>query len=114
MKFDLVKIMTRAWEIYRKNKHYHAESFAEALHRSWSEYKMYPEVHEILEKAVVESGIEETVKTWFEWTLDGRKVMHDEKSLFSVEIPYPAWGDGRTKVVHFFGYHQTDLAENVA
>ena len=114
MKYNLAKIMYRAWEIYKKNKHYRANSFAEALHRSWSEYKVSPTVDEMYHKAIVDSGITETVKTWFEWTLDGRKVKHDEHSLFSVEVPYPAWGDGRTKVIHFFGFSQTDLAENVA
>ena len=114
MTYNLKKIMTRAWEIFKKGKHYNAKDFAEALHRAWSEYKIAPYVSDMYQKAIVESGVEETVKTWFEWTLDGRKVKHDEHSLFAVEVPYPAWGDGRTKLVHFFGYSQTDLAENVA
>ena len=108
MKYDLTYIMTRAWDIFRKVKHYHAETFGEALHRAWGEYKAKDDVADIIADAIAESGITETLCTWFDFFRKGREVRHGEEHVLRVEIPYPAWGDGRTKKLDFFTEAQTD------
>lgn len=110
MKWNLKGIMTRAWGIYRKPKHYKANTFAEALHRAWEEAKVADEVEEIIETATAE--IPERVRTHYGWTTEGREVIHGSKNVLQVTIPYPAWGEGRTKVISFFTESQT--AEIVA
>ena len=112
MKWNLKEIMTRAWGIYRKPKYYKATTFGEALHRAWAEAKEQPEVESIIEKAKAESGITEEMHQHYGWTMLGREVIHGSENVLQVVIPYPAWGDGRTKVVSFFTKSQT--AEIVA
>jgi len=109
MKYDLKVIMTRAWDIFRKVKHYHADTFAEALHRAWGEFKVKDEVAERIATAKAESGITETLRTWAGFRDVGREVDHGEEHVLRVVIPYPAWGDGRTKVIDFFTESQTHV-----
>ena len=107
MKINLKAIMTRAWGIFRKPKHYHADTFAEALHRAWEEYKKSDEVAEIIANAIAESGITEVLRTWYGHKENGREVDHGEEHVLRVVVPYPAWGDGRTKILDFFTESQT-------
>ena len=113
MKYDLKAIMTKAWAIYRK-PHLKVESFGEALHRAWGVAKVADENRKAVEDAIKAHGITEEVHTWFVWTEQGRKVMHDEKAVFQVTLKTPERGDGKTFVASYFTYSQTDLAENVA
>ena len=112
MKYNLKEIMSKAWEIYRK-AHLKVEKFGEALHRAWMWAKKVAENAKKVAEKIAELGITERVRTWYAWTLEGRKVMHDEKALFQVELDTPERGDGKTYLTSFFGYSQTDLAENV-
>ena len=105
MKYNLKDIMTRAWGIFRKPKHYKAYTFAEALHRAWAEAKVAPEVEAIIAKA--KANLPETAHTHYGWTQHGREVIHESKTVMQVTIPYPAWGDGRTKVLSYFLESQT-------
>ena len=112
MKYDLKAIMIRAWGIFRKFKYYHAETFGEALHRAWEEVKHSDEVAEIVNNAIAESGITEVLRTWWGHKENGREVDHGEEHVLRVVIPYPAWGDGRTKIIDFFTESQThEIAE---
>lgn len=112
MKYNLRAIMKKAWELYRK-AHLKISHFGEALHRAWAWFKKLEENARKVADKILELGIKEEVKTWFAWTLEGRKVKHDEKALFQVELDTPERGDGKTFVTSYFGFSQTDLAENV-
>ena len=70
MKYNLRKIMLKAWKTFRKTK---GISFAEALHRAWLSAK----AEEINEKRIQQSkaaaGIAEEVNTWAGWKQKGFK-----------------------------------------
>ena len=68
--YDLRKIMSRAWEIYRSNE----ISFAEALHRSWVSAKARIENTARIATAQAAAGITEECKTWSEWRKAGYEV----------------------------------------
>lgn len=102
MKYNLSRIMTRAWELYRKLE----ISFSEALHRSWNSEKAKPENESRIKTAAAEAGITEPVNTWAGWKKEGYEVKHGEKSLFSVILIHASKGDGQTYKGSFFGLSQ--------
>ena len=53
MKYDLRKIMLRAWELYRKG----SLTFAECLHRSWLSAKAEPINAATVESAKAAAGV---------------------------------------------------------
>ena len=65
MRYDLKRIMTRAWAIFRKA----GITFAEALHRAWLSAKAEPVNAARIEAAKAEAGVTEEVKTWSECCL---------------------------------------------
>lgn len=111
--YDLSALMTYAWMIYR-NKANKCETFGEALKRAWKAFDVADGNRAKVEAKIAEMGISEPVKTWFAWTLEGRKVMHEQKAIFQVVLDTPEKGIGKTYVTSFFAYSQTDLIENVA
>lgn len=106
MKWNLKEIMTKAWEIYRK-PYLKCGTFAEALHRAWLVAKFAEENNATINDAIAKSGISERVRTWYGWTLEGREVVHESKCLFQVTIKDGTRGDGKTKVLSYFGESQT-------
>ena len=107
MKYNFRRIMTRAWEIHRKEK----VSFGEALHRSWLSEKAAPENARRIEEAKRNAGILEEVKTWFGWKQEGYEVMHGSKALFGVQLIYGSKGDGAVYKASFFGFSQVKAVE---
>lgn len=106
MKYDMSKIMKKAWELYRKAVKV-AITFGEALHRAWLIAKTADVNAEIIAKAKADAGITEEVKQWYGWKMTGREVIHESKCLFQCRIWDGAKGDGATKVASFFGISQT-------
>ena len=103
-KWDLSKIMLRAWKNFRK----YAISFAEALHRAWLSAKAETVNAERIESMKKLIGLEgQTVKTWLGWKAEGREVIHGEKAVFSVDLIYGSKGDGATYRASFFTMQQT-------
>ena len=103
-KWDLSKIMLRAWKNFRK----YAISFAEALHRAWLSAKAETVNAERIESMKKLIGLEgQTVKTWSGWKDEGREVIHGEKAVFSVDLIYGSKGDGATYRASFFTMQQT-------
>ena len=98
MKYDLRRIMTRAWRIYRKA----AVSFAEALHRAWLSAKAEPVNAARIEAAKAAAGITEAVNTWAGWQALGYEVMHGMKAVFQAVLIYGSKGDGATYTGSFF------------
>lgn len=103
MKYNLRKIMLKAWKNFRKTK---GISFAEALHRAWLSAK----AEEINEKRIQQSkaaaGIAEEVNTWAGWKQKGFEVMHGAKALFNCPLIWGSKGDGATYKASFFGASQ--------
>ena len=102
MRYDLQKIMTKAWEIFRKN----AVTFAEALHRAWLSAKAGPVNAERIARAKAAAGITEETATWKAWKDADYEVVHGSKALFSVSLIWGARGDGAHYTASFFGASQ--------
>ena len=108
MKYNLRKIMLKAWKTFRKTK---GISFAEALHRAWLSAK----AEEINEKRIQQSkaaaGIAEEVNTWAGWKAAGYMVEHGAKALFQAVLIHSSKGDGQTYRASFFGASQVQPLE---
>ena len=89
-RYDLRKIMLRAWALYRKNE----ITFSEALHRSWLSAKAEPENEARIEAAKAAAGIVEAVNTWAGWKALGYEVIHGSKALFGADLIHGSKGDG--------------------
>ena len=102
MKYDLRKIMVRAWQIFRK----YAVSFGEALRRSWAVTKAEPINAARVQMAAAAAGITAAVNTWSGWKSLGYEVAHGSKALFQVELIYASRGDGQVYKASFFSVDQ--------
>lgn len=101
-KYDLRKIMLRAWALYRKG----GLTFSEALHRSWLSAKAEPVNVARIEAAKAAAGIVEDVNTWAGWKALGYEVIHGSKALFGADLIYGSKGDGAIYKARFFGASQ--------
>lgn len=102
MRYNLSKIMLKAWELFRKLK----ISFSEALHRAWLSAKAAPINAERIAQAKAAAGITEETATWSGWKKAGYEVIHGSKALFGCELIYGSKGDGATYKARFFGASQ--------
>lgn len=103
MKYNLRKIMLRAWKIYRKEKEI---SFAESLHRAWLSAKAEEVNAKRIEDAKAGAGIQEETNTWSGWKQLGYEVIHGSKALFGADLIWGSKGDGMTYKARFFGRSQ--------
>lgn len=101
-RYDLSKIMTGAWKIFRKMN----ISFPEALHRSWISAKAAPINEKRIEEAKAAAGITEDTRTWSDWKKAGYEVIHGSKALFGCDLIYGSKGDGAIYKARFFGASQ--------
>ena len=102
MRYNLSRIMKRAWELFRKL----GVSFAEALHRSWLSEKAKPVNEQRIAEAKEAAGITEETNTWSGWRELGYEVIHGSKALFGAELIYGSKGDGAIYKARFFGASQ--------
>lgn len=106
-RYNLSRIMTAAWKIFRK----YAISFSEALHRAWLSAKAEPVNAERIEAVKRLIGLDgQTVRTWAGWKAEGREVIHGEKAVFTVDLIYGSKGDGAIYKASFFTLLQTQEA----
>ena len=103
MRYDLRKLMLRAWRLYREGK---GLSFAECLHRAWVSEKAKPVNAERIEAAKQAAGIREEVRTWSGWKETGYEVIHGSKALFGVSLIWGSRGDGEEYAARFFSASQ--------
>ncbi len=103
MKYDLRKIMLKAWKNFRKYKDL---SFGEALHRAWLSAKAEEINQQGVEAAKAAAGITEEAETWSTWKQLGYEVVHGAKALFSCQLIWGSRGDGKTYTASFFGRSQ--------
>lgn len=102
MKYDLHKIMYRAWALYRKG----VAAFAECLHRVWASAKAQPVNDKRIAEAQNAAGVTEQVNTWAGWKAAGYMVEHGAKALFQAVLIHSSKGDGQTYRASFFGRSQ--------
>lgn len=102
MKYNLSRIMTKAWELFRKLE----ITFSEALHRAWISEKAKPINEARIAQAKAEAGITEQTETWAGWKALGYEVIHGSKALFGAELIYGSKGDGAIYKARFFGLSQ--------
>ena len=101
MKYNLSKIMSRAWRIYRESREL---SFGECLHRAWLSAE---EVNaKRIEAAKATAGVEEETNTWNGWKKLGYEVIHGSKALFGTDLIWGSRGDRATYKARFFGRSQ--------
>lgn len=103
MRYNLSKVMLKAWKIYRKTKNIR---FAEALHRAWLSAKAEKVNNYRVETAKKAAGITEATNTWAEWKRLGFEVVHGSKALFSAVLIWGSKGDNATYKASFFGESQ--------
>ena len=103
MKWDLRRIMSSAWAIFRK----YMISFSEALHRAWMSAKAETVNAARIEAAKAAAGITEECNTWSGWRNAGREVIHGSKSVFGVDLIWASKGDGAIYKARFFTLSQT-------
>lgn len=102
MKYNLSKIMSKAWELFRKLK----ITFSEALHRAWQSAKAAPVNADRIAAAQAAAGIDEECNTWAGWKKAGYEVIHGSKALFQAILIYASKGDGETYKASFFSASQ--------
>ena len=105
MKYNLRKIMLRAWKVYRQNKD-KGISFAESLHRAWLSAKAEEVNAKRIEIAKQAAGITEETNTWAGWNNLGYEVIHGSKALFGATLIWGSKGDGAEYKARFFGASQ--------
>ena len=103
MKYNLSKIMLKAWKIYRKTK---GISFGESLHRAWLSAKAEEINAKRIETAKQAAGITEEINTFAKWKDLGYKVKHGASALFGCSLIWGSRGDGATYKASFFGKSQ--------
>lgn len=106
MKYDLAKIMSRAWRIYRKDVNL---GFSEALHRAWLSVKAEVVNQKRIEQSKQQAGITEDTNTWAGWKKLGYEVIHGSKALFGCDLIWGSRGDGAVYKARFFGRSQVEL-----
>ena len=106
-KYNLSKIMHKAWSLYRKGK----AAFAECLHRAWNSAKAAPVNAQRIEEAQQAAGVSEPVNTWAGWKAAGYMVKRGAKALFQAVLIHSSKGDGQTYRASFFGASQVKPLE---
>ena len=103
MKYDLSRIMSKAWELFHKRQ---GISFSECLRRAWAAAKAEPVNAARIEAARVAAGIAEAVNTCAGWQRLGYEVRHGSKALFGVDLIWATRGAGAVYKARFFGESQ--------
>lgn len=109
-KYNLKKIMQKAWELFRKLK---TVKFGECLHRAWLSAKAAGENARRISEAKAAAGITEETATWAEWKRKGLEVIHGSKSLFGCDLIWGSKGDGKIYKARFFGFSQVHPIESI-
>ena len=108
MRYNLSKIMLKAWKIYRQNRE-KGICFGEALHRAWLSAKAEEVNAKKIETAKQAAGITEEVNTFAKWREQGYKVIHGSRALFNCCLIWGSRGDGATYKASFFGRSQVEF-----
>lgn len=105
MRYNLSKVMLKAWKIYRQNKE-KGVNFAESLHRAWLSIKAEKVNNTRIETAKKAANVTEPVNTWARWKELGYEVVHGSRALFNCCLIWGSRGDDATYKASFFGRSQ--------
>ena len=109
MKYNLSKLMKKAWSLFRQAARKAAITFSEALKKAWQWIKVQEANAARIEAAAEAAGIEEEFHSWAGWQALGRMVIHTEEAAFQCTVDDPTTKKG-TRVKSFFLYSQTQPA----
>ena len=109
MKYDLSKLMKKAWSLFRSAAKKTAITFSEALRKAWAWIRVQEANAAKVEAAAEAAEIEEEYHSWAGWQSLGRMVIHTEQAAFKVEVEDPTTKKG-TRIKSFFLYSQTQPA----
>lgn len=109
MKYDLSKLMKKAWSLFRSAAKKTAITFSEALRKAWAWIRVQEANAAKVEAAAEAAEIEEEYHSWAGWQSLGRMVIHTEQAAFKVEVEDPTTKKG-TRIQSFFLYSQTQPA----
>ena len=105
-KYDLSRLMKKAWSLFRQAAKKAAITFGEALKRAWRWIKVQDANAAKVEAAAKALGVDEVFHSWAGWQTLGRQVIHTEEAAFKVEVDDPTTKKG-TRVKSYFTYSQT-------
>lgn len=100
-RYDLSKLMKKAWSLYRAALKKGTATFADALRTAWAWLKVQASNKAIVDAAADALGIEEEYHTWAGWKALGRMVMHESVAAFQVTLADPTTKKG-TRVCSYF------------
>ena len=109
MKYNLSKLMKKAWSLFRTAAKKAAITFSEALRLAWAWLKVQAANAVKIEAAAEAAEIEEEYPSWAGWQALGRMVIHTEQAAFKCEVEDPTTKKG-TRIKSFFLYSQTQPA----
>lgn len=109
-KYNLSKLMHKAWNLFRKAAKKAAITFSAALKAAWAWLKVQAANAAKVAAAAVEAGITSEYHTWYGWKMNGREVIHDSKAMFQVTVADPTTKSG-TRVESYFTIDQTQPIE---
>ena len=109
MKYNLSKLMKKAWSLFRQAAKKTAITFSEALRKAWAWIKIKAANAAKVEAVAHALGIDQEYHSWAGWQNLGRMVIHTEQAAFKVEVADPTTKKG-TRVKSFFLYSQTQPA----
>lgn len=109
MKYNLSKLMKKAWSLFRSAAKKAEISFGEALRRAWAWLKVQDANTAKVEAAAEACGVVEEFHTWAGWQALGRMVIHTSEAVFKVEVTDPTTKKG-TRIQSYFIYDQTQPA----
>lgn len=106
-RYDLSRLMKKAWSLYRQAMKKAAITFSEALKKAWAWIKVQNANAVKVEAAATAAGYaDEEYHTWAGWQALGRMVIHTSESVFKVEVDDPTTKKG-TRIQAYFTYEQT-------
>lgn len=105
-RYNLSKLMKKAWSLYRKAAKKAVTTFSEALRAAWVWIRVQAANAAKVEAAADALGVDEEYHTWAGWQALGRMVCHTEEATFKVEVVDPTTKRG-TRVQSYFIYSQT-------
>lgn len=108
-RYDMSRLMKKAWSLFRQAAKKAAITFAEALRKAWAWIKVQASNAAKVEAAAEALGVEEEYHTWAGWQALGRMVCHTEQAAFSVTVADPTTKKG-TRIQSYFLYSQTQHA----
>lgn len=105
-KYNLSKLMRKAWSLFRQAAKKTAITFSEALKRAWVWIRVQDANAAKVEAVAQALGIEEEFHTWAGWQALGRMVIHTSEATFKVEVADPTTKKG-TRIQSYFIYSDT-------